>query len=194
MRKIIFVLCFSCIVYGSNSVFEAHLEFNFNGKQQLLAEGSISGEYIDSDLEYDVENSLTPSVQFGGFITKNIVVGVGAKYQLPRKLNGLDGWFSFIPAYFFVKGIFSNSEYLKPYIIGQFGYNHFIGDEDYKGLAILTGKHYYGLGVGITLLNHLDLAFLYSVNSGSYHLDYMASSLDADIEYSKISFLFGFTK
>jgi len=33
---------------------------------------------------------------------------------------------------------------------------------------------------------------LYSVNSGTYNLDYLNNNLKADIQYSKISFLLGF--
>jgi len=190
----IFILCFSYVVSGSNSIFEVSFNFDVNGKQRWDVKGFLLGEHVDSEMENDVENWLTPSLQFGVPATKNLILGIGAKYQLPRKLNGLDGFFSFIPIYFFAKGIFSDSEYFCPYIIGQLGYNHFVGDSDYKGVAILTGKYYYGLGLGLILLSHLQFGVLYSVNAGSYHLDYTDINLNANIVYSKISFLFGFTQ
>jgi hypothetical protein len=192
----IFILffCYISNVYSSdqNISIEICAEYNINGRHTADVEGTLLGEYISSSGEEEVENSLTPSLQFGAPITKNIEVGVGVKYQMPRRQKDFEGNFTFIPAYFFIRVSGMSNEHITPYVTGQLGYNHFIGDDDYKGVAILSGKHYYGLGLGLLLLNHINLGALYSVNSGAYKLDYLNNDLEGDIRYSKISLFMGF--
>jgi len=193
---IVFLLffCFSYTVYSSdpNINIEICAEYDIDGRHKADVEGTLLGDYISSSGEEEVENSLSPSLQFGAAVTKNVEIGVGAKYQFPRKQKDFEGYFHFIPVYFFIRATATSSEYAKPYVIEQLGYNHFIGDDDYKGVAVLSGKHYYGLGLGLIFLDRINLGALYSVNSGTYNLDYLNNNLKADIQYSKISFLLGF--
>lgn len=192
MKKIFFLisLCLPYTVYSLNICTEICAEYNIKGKHKINVKGPLAEEY--SNTEDIVENSLTTSLQTGIFITKNIEFGIGLKYQISLEFKDSEGEFNFAPIYFFTKGSFLTGENINPYIIGQFGYNFFGGDRDYYGKGKLTGKYYYGLGVGLILLGRLNFGLLYSVNTGSNDSVYMIDNLEADIEYSKIGLVFGF--
>lgn len=192
MKKIFFLIsfCFSYNIYSLNICTEICAEYNINGKHRINVKGPLAEEYPNA--ENIVRNSLTTSLQTGIFITKNIEFGIGLKYQIPIEFKYLEGEFNFAPIYFFTKGSFLTGENINPYIIGQFGYNFFAGDSEYYGRGELTGKYYYGLGLGLILLGRINFGLLYSVNTGSNDSVYMIDNLEADIKYSKIGLLFGF--
>lgn len=139
----------------------------------------------------DVETGFSLSGELFGTIADNIDIGGGITLQLPRSQEDFDGDFYFIPFYGMIR--FRHTfDKVAPYLIGQLGYNLFFGDSDYKGIGIfeadLEGGLYYGLGGGVIFSEHFQIELLYSVNNGTAEL----LGTDFDIEYSKISFLFGY--
>jgi hypothetical protein len=191
--KFFLILCFSYEVFGSTPdvKIEFGAEYDINGKHRIDAEGTFLGEYINSSTETDIENAISPWVQFGMPLSENIEMGIGGKYQFPRKQKDFEGNFSFIPIYFFIRAKSLNKNQVNPYIIGQLGYNLFLGDNEYKGMAILTGNYCFAFGLGLFFGDHVNLGISYSVNSGTYDLNYLNNNLKADIKYSQINFLLG---
>ncbi len=138
----------------------------------------------------DVDTGFSLSADFFGSIGDNFNIGGGITYQLPRSQKDFPGDFYFIPIYGLIR-IRSASQKVAPYAIGQIGYNFFNGDSDYKGTGIfeadLNGGLYYGLGGGIIFNERFQLEVLYSVNNGEAEL----LGVTFDIEYSKVTLLFG---
>lgn len=134
----------------------------------------------------DVGNALSLSGELFHSIKNAFDLGVGVTWQFSRSRKNSESDFYFIPVY----GMFrwrSPSEKVAPYAIGQLGYNFFFGDSKHEGSGWFDGGLYYGIGGGIILNNHFEIEALYSVNKGSY--DFLRF---VDIEYSKISIIFGY--
>lgn len=155
----------------------------------LAGDHDVSGYGLSGSEDVDMGFSL--SAEFFGSIGDNVDIGGGLTWQLPRSQKDFEGDFYFIPLYGMIR-VQSSSAKVAPYAVGQLGYNFFFGDDDYKGTGIyaadLEGGLYYGIGGGIIINDKFQIEALYSVNNGSADI----LGYDFDIEYSKISIIFGF--
>ena len=120
-------------------------------------------------------------------INKNLDIGGGITVQIPRSLENFQGDFYFVPLYGAIRVRF-DTENVIPYFIGQFGYNFFDGDSDYKGIIDLDGGLYWGIGGGIITNQHFLIELLYSVNNGTGR----AFGISGDVEYSKVTINLGY--
>ncbi len=183
-RCLILALSFLTIIFVENYTFaEATIKFGFDmaGNHKVSVEGLSNSE--------DVNMGISLSGEYVSNIDKNIGMGFGMTFQMPRSQKNYSGNFNFIPVYGLVR-INSISSEVSPYFIGQLGYNLFyMGDNAYRGSGSLSGGIYYGIGAGLLLQSRSQIEILYSVNKGSYKL---AGYPNFDIEYSKITLSFGF--
>jgi hypothetical protein len=155
----------------------------------FLGDHEVSSSGIS--VSEDVDTGISLFAELYGTIDDNFDIGGGATWQYPRSLEDFHGDFYFISYYGMVRSRFK-SEKVTPYITGQLGYNWFRGDSDYKGPfgGNLDGGFYYGLGGGIIINKHFQIGLLYSVNNGT--ADILGTGTDFDIEYSKLTLLFGY--
>jgi hypothetical protein len=139
----------------------------------------------------DVEAGASLSAEFYAPVANVIDLGGGFTLQSPRSQKDYDGDFSFIPFYFAMRTRFLNRP-TTPYLIGQLGYNLFLGDSDYKGTGVyeadLDGGLYWGLGGGVIIQKHFLVELLYTENNGSA----TTVGYDFDVKYSKVTLNFGF--
>lgn len=119
---------------------------------------------------------------------------------MPRKEEGFDGEFNFIPIYGLIK-FRSKNETNVPYLTTHLGYNIFEGDSIFKFDGSLENGMYYGLGGGITFDNDFVLELLYSVNKGklsfkipvySYYGYTRYIDIETDVEYKTIRLNIGY--
>lgn len=179
------VLVLVAILFAGNTYAESNIKIgvDFMGKHKVTING-ISAEE-------DVKTGVSLSGEYIQAINPNVGIGGGITFQIPRSQEDYEGNFKFIPLYGLVK-IHSNYEYqaVNFYLLGQLGYNAFMGDNDYKGFGTLTGGLYYGIGTGIIFNKNNQIELLYSVNNGSYSISGWSGSFD--VEYSKITVSYGY--
>jgi len=171
----------------------------------MFAELAIAGGAIKIGLDLPGDHKVSASgysgtedVEFGfsltgelfGAVSKNVELGGGLTWQLARSQEDYQGDFNFIPIYGLLR-VRSDSKKTDPYLTVQLGYNLFQGDSDYRGSGNyevgLEGGLYYGIGGGVIFKNRYLIEGLYSVNNGSGEV--LGETID--VEYSKISILFG---
>ena len=149
----------------------------------------ISGN--GTSVSADVDTSASFSAELFGSPHKNIDIGGGMIFQLPRKakLYGAEGKFNFIPFYGLVR-LKSSSSHVAPYGIVQIGYNLFLADTNYKGDADLRGGLYYGVGGGVIIKKMFSIELLYSENNGE--AEYAGYTLDVKNTQFTLNFGFNF--
>lgn len=186
MKKqcLVLALSFLSIIFmGSYAFAESTIKIGLDmaGEHKVSVVGVSSSE--------DVNMGISLSGEYVSAIDKNIGIGFGMTFQIPRAQKDYPGNFNFIPLYGLVK-IGSVASEVSPYLIGQLGYNLlYMGDNTYKGDGSLSGGIYYGIGGGLIFRNLSQIEILYSVNKGSWEL---AGYPNFDVEYSKITLSFGF--
>jgi len=172
--------------------------YSFNGKLALSNEKfcpSGSGCISAPDSSSSVSNTPSVSFEIQQFSAEQIGLGVGVTYQVPRKPSDFDGEFNFIPMYGFLKlrsiPDQSNSYF---YVVGQLGYNAFLGDEQFKGDGgTLSSGLYFGFGGGLTC-DRLTLELLYTADQGSAEAPGcvpgfgVCGTAKTDMEYSALTF------
>lgn len=136
----------------------------------------------------DTELGLSAVAEYTIPYNKNMNLGGGAEFQLPRKQKDYEGNFNFIPFYGLAEyKLKDNPIYLK----GKVGYNFFNGDDTYTGTAgNLNGGLFYGFGGGFEIQDNITAEFIYSVNKGS--VEYTGYDLEGNISYSKLRAAIGF--
>lgn len=184
----------------------------------LLGRNTVTGLLDDSgygiyslSTSYDIENGVALIAEYVGYTEEVIGVGLGAEYQLPRKIKNNSGTFNFIPVYGILKVRSvpdTNGSYT--YLVGHLGINVFNGDNDFKGVGgALTNGLYYGVGFGFEANNIVQVNLLYSWNTGKftqkfsyyaydysytlhkYVYTYHYAEASGDIEYANLGITFG---
>jgi hypothetical protein len=176
--------------------------FDISGSHKVSGNVNVSGVGSASGSgSSEADAGVSVSWESVGYADRNVGLGVGASYQLPRQLSSAStGKFNFMPIYGLLK-IRSNPSKHNEYVygVGQMGYNFFFGDKDYKGTnGSLGGGLYYGIGVGANI-NKFQMEFMYSVNKGSFSDSgivysgghYYNYNTSGTIDYSKVNLTFG---
>jgi hypothetical protein len=186
MRKFSSLLFFFVVMlfFTANNAFAGgavKLGLDFGGNH----EWSASGRTNELD---DVQTGFSLALELFGSVHKNVALGGGIIYQIPRdaEYDGRGAAFNFIPFYALIR-IKSDSDKIAPYGIGQIGYNLFLADSDYTGPADTNGGIYYGLGAGILIKKRFSVEALYSVNNGE--LEYRGDRID--VKNSQFTLNFG---
>ena len=152
--------------------------------------GSI-GQYNVSIGE-DVDSAAAISFEYASPMRKgsSLLGGVGGNFQLPRGFSDSDVTFQFISGYLVGKVKIDDSYIpsITPYLVGQIGAGvGLLHNVDPSVDVSLNGGLYYGLGIELNS-SSFGGTMLYSVNKGT--LDIADESFD--VEYKKLSFLFGY--
>lgn len=138
--------------------------------RHMVEDGSVyyDGYTYEFSGTEDVNVGISLSGEYANFVEKNIGLGVGITYQLPRKQSNVDGNFNFMPIYALAKfRTLPDSRGRYFYGVTQLGYNIFSGDTVYKGTSgKLTGGLYTGFGCGY-FADGVIFELLYSIHRGS---------------------------
>lgn len=166
------------------NIVNVKIGLDMSGKHKISAEGD--------SLEEEVNQGTSISGEYLISINKNMEIGAGITYQIPRSQKTYLGDFSFTPIYGLVK-LNSVSNDTTLYVLGQFGINSYTGDSKYAGTGgSLTGGTYYGGGGGIVFNKKFIIEALYSMNKGSYQVTVSGYRFKFEVEYSIISLFIGF--
>ncbi len=187
MKKIVFFVVVAVSIGLFITSAFAVKDKEFTTKLGLEINGNHETEFAGVGVDEDVNTGISLAIELVKNINETLGMGGGLALQLPRELEDYDGDFNFIPIYGLMK-IRLNQETTVPYLIGQFGYNIFQADSNYKGDGDLKGGLYYGLGGGVIFSKSVQLELLYSANKGSIDFD----AIEFDITYTKIGLSLGY--
>lgn len=178
----------------------------FEGNFQLKAESHIT---IDNISYYKstniIEGKVVPSFSLGLEITTRLLnnfleVGIGSEYQFPRTIFTLNGQtpaaelkFWFLPIYALCRTYVKINDSL---IFGklQVGYNILHdGNKEYKNSFRLVGGLHYGIGLGVSIEDNVNVELLYSVYEGE-HLYRESNYMDGKKIYTEIKYTDKYSK
>lgn len=126
-------------------------------------------------------------------ISDMLSIGVGATYNVNRKLHDTTSEFSFLPVYATVSLFpLGNILGIAPYAKADLGYNvTFTGNDQYKAPApfetTLTGGVYWSIGAGVKLINTIFVDIMFTSYSGTYKVALGPLSTEVPILYTKVS-------
>ena len=150
----------------------------------------FAGNHEVSALGLSADTDVGSGIEFGGELyaqpNRNLDIGIGALYQLPREQSDFPGEFSFLPVYGVIR-LKTDLQPVNPYIIGQLGYGFFSGDDDYAGPFELSGGLYWGGGAGVIIKDRFIVEGIYTQNNGE--AEWMG--ITGDIVYSKFTLNLG---
>ena len=129
----------------------------------------------------DVDTGISFSGEFFAKIGNNFDLGGGITCEFPHSRSDTEGDFYFIPVYSLIRVRIANDT-AAPYLISQLGINFF----NYGGEV--NGGLYYSIGAEIIIKKHYLIEALYSVDKATT----IESSIDSDVEYSKVTLNFGY--
>lgn len=149
----------------------------------------------EQSLGVDLGSSILVEIQHP--MSDMLAIGIGATYNVDRKLTDRSGQFSFLPVYI-TASVFplGNIAGLAPYAKADLGYNvSFTGNDQYKAGApfetTLTGGMYWGVGAGVKLGNTIFADVMFTSYSGIYKVALGPLSADTAILYTKVSLNLG---
>ncbi|MCC3144672.1 outer membrane beta-barrel protein [Halanaerobium sp. Z-7514] len=163
MKKVVFLLVISLIVFSGVAAAQTGGDFVFRLGYDMSGEMDIDGE------DYDVESGYSLTAEYRLSAADNFSYGAGITYQLERDVDITDGpgdvGFNYTPIY--LLGEYRMAE--QPlYFVGHLGYNLFSIDEDVESES---GGLYYALGGGIEFEDRYLLELLYTVNNSSIEVE-----------------------
>jgi hypothetical protein len=183
--------------------FIAKVGYAFNGKQEINNTYTFEyGHYADGSISesFDTSSSLLLNVESLFFLNDNFCLGGGIEYQTPRKLNDIEGSYSFMPFYLLTKLRTSPHNNTYYYFLGRYGLSNISADATYKGRSsqLTNGTHYaYGAGAAfdkfvIEILYQVNTGKLRNDTSGGYPGNYYSYISRMNIQDSIMTIYFGY--
>ena len=148
---------------------------------------------VISAASFNVDLGTSVSAEIQHPLSDMMGIGIGATYNMNRKITGQTGEFSFLPVYATVSLFpLGNIAGIAPYAKADLGYNvSFTGNDAYKAPApfttTLSGGLYWGLGAGVKFINTIFVDVMFTSYSGTYKVALDPLSTDFPVLYTKVS-------
>jgi hypothetical protein len=143
----------------------------------ITNECSDEMEYED---DYNLAIGISPAIEFM-MQHKSILYGIGAEYQVQRKVDYPDTYvgdfkMGFIPIYLVGRYQFTVPVAFQPEVVAQAGYNILTGNDNYEADGTLSGGIYWGVGAGVTIQEKYLIQLMYKTNYGQW--EWMGAEMD----------------
>lgn len=174
MKKLVLVLIVSMLLVFAVS-------YVASAEMVVKAGYDFGASFSTSDSgSWNLNGGISLGFEYAANVAKNLMVGGGLEYQLPRyDSDGSGTSRNFIPIYGLVQYKFSQF-----YVVGRLGYDLYYQNPTSPDVSD-SGGIYYAAGFGYTINKNMEIEAVYGINN-------VTARTSATATYSKLGLSFGY--